>query len=154
MPSHRSLRVAEAIREVVSQAILFDVADPRVKAVTVLHAEVSGDLRNASVAVSIMGTEAEQKLAMRGLKHATGYLQSRVAARLQTKVTPALLFKLDDSVKRSIAISRLIDQAIASDSKGAPASSEEGGAGLPDDEDSDDAPEPAEEAGHRDDDET
>src|SRR5438270_7601375 len=108
MPSHRSLRVAEAIREVVSQAILFEVADPRVKAVTVLRAEVTGDLRNATVWVSIMGTEAEQKLAMRGLQHAAGFLQARVAARLQTRFTPALAFKLDDSVKKSIAMSRLI----------------------------------------------
>jgi ribosome-binding factor A len=117
MPSHRTLRVAEAIREVVSQAILFEVADPRVKAVTVLHAEVTGDLRHATVFVSVMGTEAQQKLALRGLQHASGFLQSRVAARLQTRFTPALTFKLDDSVKKSIAISRLIDEAIASDRK-------------------------------------
>jgi ribosome-binding factor A len=129
MPSHRTLRVAEAIREVVSQAILFEMADPRVKAVTVLRAEVSGDLRNATVWVSVMGTEAEQKLSMRGLQHAAGFLQSRVAARLQTRFTPALTFKLDDSVKKSIAISRLIDEAIASDRKSpeAPAPGDEPG---------------------------
>jgi ribosome-binding factor A len=121
MPSHRSLRVAEAIREVVSQAILFEVADPRVRSVTVLHAEVSADLRNSTVFVSVMGTEAEQKLALRGLQHAAGFLQRRVAARLQTRVTPSLTFKLDDSVKKSIAISRLIDEAIASDRKEASA---------------------------------
>ena len=49
MPSHRSLRMAEAIREVVATAILFDVADPRVRSVTVLRVEVSGDLRYATV---------------------------------------------------------------------------------------------------------
>jgi ribosome-binding factor A len=115
MPSHRSLRVAEAIREVVSQAVLFELADPRIKGVTVLRAEVSGDLRNATVFVSVMGTESEQKLALRGIQHATGFLQSKVAARLQTRFTPTLMFKLDDSVKKSIAISKLIDEALASD---------------------------------------
>jgi ribosome-binding factor A len=115
MPSHRPLRVAEAIREVVSQAVLFELADPRIKGVTVIRAEVSGDLRNATVWVSVMGTESEQKLAMRGLQHAGGFLQSRVAARLQTRFTPTLAFKLDDSVKKSIEISRLIDEAVASD---------------------------------------
>src|SRR5260370_15308713 len=99
MPSHRSLRVAEAIREVVSQAILFEVADPRVKAVTVLRAEVSGDLRNATVFVSVMGSEAEQKLSLRGLQHAAGLLQSRVAARFQTRFTPMLRVKFQNSVK-------------------------------------------------------
>src|SRR5215213_9132417 len=120
MASHRSLRIAEAIREVVSSAILFEVADPRVKAVTVLRVEVSGDQRNATVHVSVMGTDAEQELAMRGLKHAAGFLQSRVAARLQTRFTPILSFKRDDSVKKSIEISRLIDQAMAADRETGP----------------------------------
>jgi len=115
MPSHRGPRIAEAIREVVSSAILFEVADPRVKGVTVLNAEVSPDLRNAVVFVSLMGTESEQKLAMRGLQHATGFLQAKVAARLQTRSTPVLKFKLDEGVKKSIEMSRLIDEAIASD---------------------------------------
>lgn len=115
MPSHRVERVAEAIREVVSTAILFELADPRVKGVTVLRAEVTGDLRNAAVFVTVMGTEAQQKLAMKGLRHAAGFLQSRVAARLQTRFTPALVFKVDEGVKKSVEISRLIDEAIASD---------------------------------------
>ena len=117
MPSHRNQRMAEAIREVVSSAILFEMADPRVRAVTVLGVEVTGDLRNATVSVSVMGSEAEQQLAMKGLQHGAGFLQSRVAARLQTRFTPILSFKRDDSVKKSIEISRLIDQALASDRK-------------------------------------
>jgi ribosome-binding factor A len=115
MPSHRSQRVAEAIREVVSSAILFEVADPRVRSVTVLGVEVSGDLRNAAVHVSVMGSDAEQSRAMAGLKSAAGFLQSRVANRLQTRFTPVLTFKRDDSVKKSIEMSRLIDQALAAD---------------------------------------
>jgi ribosome-binding factor A len=52
---------------------------------------------------------------MRGLQHARGFLQSKVAARLQTRYTPTLVFSLDEGVKKSIEISRLIDQAIAAD---------------------------------------
>jgi ribosome-binding factor A len=115
MPSHRSLRMAEAIREVVSSAILFEVADPRVHSITVLRVEVSDDLRSAKIFVSVMGTEEEQRLAMRGLNSAAGFLQARVAARLQTRFTPILSFQRDDSVKKSIAISRLIDDALAAD---------------------------------------
>ena len=120
MSSHRSLRVAEAIREVVSSAILFEVSDPRVTGVTVLRSEVSGDLKNATVFVSIMGTEAEQKLAMRGLESASGFLQAKVAARLQTRTTPHLTFKRDVGIKRSIEMSRIIDEALAADRKPAP----------------------------------
>ncbi len=118
MPSHRVQRVAEAIREVVSAAVLFDVADPRVRSVTVLNVEVSGDLRNATINVSVMGTEPEQTLSLRGLRHATSFLRSKVAKRLQMRHTPELVFKLDDSVKKSIAISQLIDEALASDRQG------------------------------------
>ncbi|MGP0070247.1 MAG: 30S ribosome-binding factor RbfA [Isosphaeraceae bacterium] len=124
MPSHRSLRIAQAIREVVANAILFEVADPRVRSVTVLGVEVSGDLRQAKVFVSIMGTEMEQKQALKGLNHAAGFLQSRVAVRLQTRFTPILSFKMDDSVKKSVAIGRLIDEAVASDHRGGNSSGE------------------------------
>ncbi len=143
MPSHRVERVAEAIREVVSSAILFEVSDPRIKGVTVLRAEVTGDLRNATVYVSLMGSESEQKLAMRGLQHAAGFLQSKVASRLQTRFTPALTFKRDEGVKKSIEISRLIDEAIASDRKDRPHSNAPetpAGIELPDTDTDEDAP--------------
>ena len=109
--------MAQAIREVVSNAILFEMADPRVRSVTVLSVDVASDMRNATIFVSIMGSESERKLTLRALKHAAGFVQSRVAARLQTRFTPILSFKLDDSIKKSVEISRLIDQAVASDRK-------------------------------------
>ena len=115
MSSHRNLRVAQAIREVVASAILFETADPRIRSVTVLRVEVAADLRQATVHVTVMGNEAEQSLALRGLKHAAGFFQSKVAARLQTRFTPVLAFKLDDSVKKSVEMSRLIAEAVASD---------------------------------------
>src|ERR1700677_2537846 len=118
MTNHRSLRIAQAIREVVATAILFEVADPRVRSVTVLRVEVYGDLRQAKIYVSVMGTEAEQKQALQGLNHASGFLQARVAARLQTRFTPILSFRADESVKKSVAIGRLIDEAVASDHRG------------------------------------
>lgn len=139
MPSHRSLRMAEAIREVVSQAILFQVSDPRVKGVTVLHVEVSGDLRNATAFVSIMGTPAEQENATRGLRSATGFLQSLVAARLQTKSTPVLAFKRDEGIKRSVEMSRLIEETLAAD-RAARGEAPGAGDGPGDPEDEDDGP--------------
>jgi ribosome-binding factor A len=117
MSSHRNLRVAQAIREVVASAILFETADPRIRSVTVLRVEVSADLRQATVYVTVMGNEAEQSLSLRGLKHAAGFFQSKVADRLQTRFTPVLAFKLDDSVKKSVEMGRLIAEAVASDRK-------------------------------------
>src|SRR5262245_63209286 len=107
MKAHRTARAAEAIREVASETILFELRDPRVKGVTVTRAEVSGDLQHAKVYVSLMGSEAEQKLCLHGLKHATGFVQSKLAKRLQTRYTPALTFVVDQGVKKSIEVSRL-----------------------------------------------
>lgn len=118
MPSHRGLRMAEAIREVASETILFHLADPRVKGVTVTRAEISNDLRDVTVFVSIMGTEAEQRNALRGLQHASGFVQARVAARLQTRFTPTLDFKRDEGIKKSVEMSRMIDEALAADRAG------------------------------------
>lgn len=117
MPSHRSLRIAEAIREVVASAVLFEVSDPRVRGVTVLRVEVGQDLRNATVYVTVMGTPGERSTAMKGLRSATGFLQSKVAARLQIRFVPILTFKLDEGVKKSVEIGRLIDEAVSSDRK-------------------------------------
>ena len=107
--------MAEAIREVVSQAILHEVSDPRVDGITVLHVEVSSDLRSASAYISIMGDKTKQDQAMKGLKSATGFLQSLVAARLQTRFTPVLSFKRDDGIKKSVEMSKLIEETLAQD---------------------------------------
>ena len=138
MKTHRLARISEAIREVASETILFELRDPRVKNVTITRAEVSGDLQHAKVYVSIMGTEQEQKLAMHGLKHATGFVQGKLAKRLQTRVTPLLTFVLDRGIKNSIEVSRLINEAKAQGmSSSAPAADE---AVPPRDEDSADGP--------------
>jgi ribosome-binding factor A len=113
MKTYRLARVAEAVREVASETILFELRDPRVKLVTVTRAEVSGDLQHAKVYVSIMGTDKEQQLTLRGLRHAAGFIQSKLARRLQTRFTPALSFVLDKGVKNSIEMTRLINEALA-----------------------------------------
>lgn len=115
MPSRRVARVAEAVREQVSTSILFELKDPRVKNVTVTRVEVSGDLRNAKVYVSIMGSEKEQSLTMHGLNSARGFLQAKVADRVKTRYTPQLTFVLDQGVKRSIEAARIIREALSED---------------------------------------
>src|SRR5262245_65149918 len=113
MKAHRLARVAEVVREVASETILFELRDPRVKAVTVTRAEVSGDLQHAKVYVSVMGSPREQELAMHGLRHAAGFVQSKLARRLQTRFTPVVQFVLDQGVKKSIEMTRLINEALA-----------------------------------------
>jgi ribosome-binding factor A len=125
MKTHRLARVAEAVREVASETILYELRDPRVKLVTVTRAEVSGDLQHAKVYVSVMGSEKEQKLTLRGLQHAAGFIQSKLAQRLQTRFTPVLQFVLDQGVKKSIEMTRLINEALGQSKSEADASPQE-----------------------------
>lgn len=112
MKAHRLARVREVVREVASQTILFELKDPRVKGVTVTRTEVSGDLQHAKVFVSLMGSASEQALTMHGLKHAAGFIQSKLADRLQIRFTPKIAFEIDRGVKNSIEVSRLINEAL------------------------------------------
>jgi ribosome-binding factor A len=112
MSSRRTAKLAEAIREIVSTTVLFELRDPRVKNVTVLHAEVGGDLRTAKIYVSVMGDEKTQALTMHGLKAARGFIQSKIAERLDTRYTPILTFVLDPGVKRSIQAAAILREAL------------------------------------------
>jgi ribosome-binding factor A len=110
MSSRRLLKAAEAIREVVSMAILTELRDPRVKNVTVLAVEVAPDMREAKVAVSIMGNENQQRTTLKGLQNAAGFLQTRIAERIDTRYTPRLTFVMDDGVKKSVAVQQILEQ--------------------------------------------
>lgn len=125
MSSRRIAKVAEAVREQVSTSILFELKDPRVKHVTVTRVEVSTDLRNAKVYVSVMGDEKTQRLTLRGLESARGFLQSKIAERVEMRYTPILHFHLDMGVKRSIEASRLLREVLPAAPPDAPLPGEE-----------------------------
>lgn len=113
MKSHRLARVNEVVREVAATTILFELKDPRVKkSVTVTRAEVSADLQHAKVFVSVMGTDKEQQLTMHGLRSSAGFIQTKVAERLTTRFVPHITFVVDDGVKKSIEIARLIREGL------------------------------------------
>jgi ribosome-binding factor A len=110
--SRRTEKAAEAIREVVSMAILTELNDPRVRDVTVTHVEVSRDLRYAKIHVSVMGDETRQNLTLRGLQSAAGFLQAKIAERIEIRYTPKLSFLLDQGVKRSIAVAQILKEVL------------------------------------------
>ncbi|MGO9111224.1 MAG: 30S ribosome-binding factor RbfA [Thermoguttaceae bacterium] len=112
MSSRRVQKVAEAIREVVSMSILTELQDPRVRDVTVTGVEASGDLRYAKVMVSVMGDETRQNLTLRGLQSAAGFLQAKIADRIDLRYTPRLSFVLDQGVKHSIAVAQILREVL------------------------------------------
>lgn len=110
--SRRTLKAASAIRAVVSNAILLDMQDPRVRDVTVIGVEVMPDMRQAKVLVSVMGDEKKQALALHGLQNAAGFLQQRIGEEIETRYIPKLTFVLDKGVKQSIEISRMLSELL------------------------------------------
>lgn len=108
MSSRRLLKAAQAVRQVIGMAILTDLRDPRVQNVTVTRVEMAPDMREAKVYVSIMGDTAQQNLALHGLQSARGFLQSKLAERIETRYIPRLHFILDLGVKRSLEVARIL----------------------------------------------
>ena len=115
MNSRRTLKAASAIREVVGTAILTELRDPRIEDVTVTFVEISGDMRNAKVHVSIMGDEKKQDLCMHGLNSSVGYLQRKIGDRIETRYTPRIKFVLDKGIKNSFRVAAILDDVLPSD---------------------------------------
>ncbi|OOP56872.1 MAG: ribosome-binding factor A [Candidatus Brocadia carolinensis] len=112
MTSRRSERLAESIKQEVSKIILYELKDPRISFITVTKVEITPDLKNAKVYISILGDDGTRTKTLRAIEHAKGFIQSKVGAQLQIRYTPILTFCLDESVQKSLHISKLIDDAI------------------------------------------
>ena len=95
-------------------AILTQVRDPRVQRVTVTSVDMDPDMRAATVHVSVMGSQSQQELAIRGLTSSAGFLQACVADRIETRYIPKLKFALDGGVKKSLEIARMLDAVLPS----------------------------------------
>lgn len=102
-------------------SILTDLRDPRVRDVTVLGVEVTADMREAKVSVSVMGDEAQQALSLRGLQNSAGFLQSKIADRIETRYIPKLQFVLDRGMQNVVAVGEILER-IRQEKEGRPAS--------------------------------
>jgi len=105
----RMRRVNEAVRAVVAEAV-GDLKDPRIGLVTVTGVQVTPDLREAMVFVSVLGGERKRRASLTGLESAHGVLQARVARELKLKRTPQLSFAYDPSVEQGVRMTKLIDE--------------------------------------------
>lgn len=109
--SRKLAKLNRAVREVISTQVLFRIRDPRVRGVTVLDADVAPDGRTAKVYVTVLGDVAAEERALEGLESAKGFFQAKIAERLETRYTPVLTFVADGGVKRSVEISRKLQEA-------------------------------------------
>jgi ribosome-binding factor A len=106
--SHRPEQVAETIRQVIAEALDRDVRDPRIGRVTVTAVAVTNDLSHARVLVIAGGEGEEHDRALAGLQSAAGFLRSRVAKALSTRIVPELAFEFDRGLEHAQRINALL----------------------------------------------
>ena len=112
--SGRMRRVDEAIHQVLAEGIE-ELKDPRIGFVTVTGVRTTSDLKQATVYVSVLGSERKREQTLAGLTAAHGVLQSRIARQLRLKRTPQLAFEYDPSVEHGVRMTQLIDRLAPAD---------------------------------------
>ena len=109
--SRRTDRVADLLRAEISEVIRLEVDDPRVRLASASEVDVSPDLRQAVVRISVLGSDDEARAeTLAGLRRAAGFIRGRLARRLrQMKRLPELTFELDRGAEYSDNIERLLE---------------------------------------------
>jgi ribosome-binding factor A len=112
MANRRLLRVADLLREELSDIIRRSVHDPRVneRDFTVTRVEVSADLSRASVHVSTLATDAERDALIDGLRHAAGFIHRELLQRIRLKTVPALEFEYDPGLAKAQRIADILHE--------------------------------------------
>ncbi|MCL0059138.1 30S ribosome-binding factor RbfA [Dehalococcoidia bacterium] len=109
--SRRQKRINHAIRREISDLLFRQVNDPRIKGfISVTEVDVSPDLTQARVSISVMGSEEEKAGIFEGLAAAAGFLRRELGARLRLRYTPKLIFERDDNIERGERLLHLMEQ--------------------------------------------
>ena len=103
-------KLQELIKQEMSKMLLKEIKDPRIGFVTVTDVEMTGDLREAKIYVSIMGNEEKVKESLEGLQSALGFIRREIGKRVRLRFTPTISFALDTSLDYSEHIQKLLLQ--------------------------------------------
>ena len=110
--SHRTPRrerVAEQLREEITQLMMRDMKDPRVRLASISSVRVSPDLREARVLISAFGEDAARHAVVSAMRHAEGFVRAQLGDRLENlRTIPHLHFELDESIAYSVRISTML----------------------------------------------
>jgi ribosome-binding factor A len=106
--ARRTEQVAESVRQVVSEALLNEVRDPRIGRVTVTGVQVTNDLSWAVVQVSVMGEDQDKQRTLEGLASAAGFLRTRLGKTLSTRTVPEIRFELDRGLEHAARINAVL----------------------------------------------
>src|SRR5690242_13337552 len=117
----RARRLAKRISQIVASALEHEVKDPRLSMVTITDARVTGDLREATVFYTVLGTsvdvEPDRAGAAAALASATGVLRSRVGQQTGVRHTPSLAFVADEVPDEARRMEELLARTRESDAE-------------------------------------
>jgi ribosome-binding factor A len=104
----RPERLAEALREQITEIVGFEMDDPRLLAVTVTDVRVSENMRDAKVFVIVQGGESEIKAALKALQNAATFVRQQVALNLDLRHAPVINFVRDTVEENAVRVDSLI----------------------------------------------
>ncbi|MCG7342912.1 30S ribosome-binding factor RbfA [Sporosarcina sp. ACRSL] len=108
--SMRANRVAEQMKKELGGIIGQKLKDPRIGFVTVTDVEVTGDLQQATIFISVLGNDSEKEATLAGLTKAKGFIRTEIGQRIRLRKTPEIEFAFDDSVEYGNRIESLLRQ--------------------------------------------
>lgn len=108
--SVRANRVGEQMKKELGEIIGRKIKDPRIGFVTVTDVQVTGDLQQATVYISVLGDEKQRENTLIGLAKAKGFIRSEIGQRIRLRKTPEILFEFDESVDYGNRIESLLHQ--------------------------------------------
>jgi len=108
MEGKRSERVADLVREEISEMLVRTIKDPRIGFVTITRVTVTDDCRSARIYYSVVGSPDEREQSLEGLNSAKGYIRRELGHRMKLKYTPEIVFQFDPSVEYAVHMGELI----------------------------------------------
>jgi ribosome-binding factor A len=108
--SVRANRVGEQMKKELSDIIGRKIKDPRIGFVTVTDVQVSGDLQQAKVYISVLGDEEQKENTLKGLAKAKGFIRTEVGQRIRLRKTPEIIFEWDESMEYGNRINTILHQ--------------------------------------------
>ena len=128
----RGRRIAERIKQLVTQGLSQVVKDERKGFITITDVRVTGDSQHASVFYTVLGTDEDRATAAEILEEYRGRLRAFGGRGLGTRLTPSLEFILDALPEDAKHMDELLAQVAARDAELAAARAEQGYAGEAD----------------------
>ena len=106
--NNRFNRIDEELKKEISNIIMYDIKDPNVTGlISVTKAKVTPDLKFAKVYVSILNAK-NTKQTLAALKKASPFVRSEIAKRINLRITPEIIFELDDSMEYGARIDSIL----------------------------------------------